>query len=481
TNSMPLRRKTKDGMPIQSDPLSAIETIAAMFPVIQLAAPTGKAAQRMGESIRKAADRIPDEKIRQHLSKLIPSTIHRLLGLYGDSPKPKRNHQSPIDADIVVIDEASMMDISQFARLIDALSPDCRLILLGDRHQLASVQAGCVMADICNAFTPNMFSAGFVKTVNNAILKPENRITNTGDGARLSPVVELQYSYRFQDCKPIGVVSKAVNSGSADDAIATLSAPQTDDEYCRLSPYPGANEMAEMVLNEYRPLFEEQSNPEQALAQLERFMVLTVLNEGPFGREGINEQVYRSYGGIPPVRPIKITENSISHQLFNGDMGVIIRATSEDGETVERAWFPSIAGNENAGTGDRDGSVQGTGSESRQLRVGALPSGTAPRQLRVGALPSGTPPRQFLVGALPAFVDAFAITIHNSQGSEFEKVAIVMPSRDTQILTRELLYTGITRAKKRAVIYGAEELVRAAVSRKIDRHSGLTERLNACD
>ncbi|HLP17978.1 MAG TPA: AAA family ATPase, partial [Bacteroidota bacterium] len=103
-NLMTVRRKTKDGMPIQSDPLPAIETIDAMFPVIQLAAPTGKAAQRMGESIRRAADRIPDEKIRLHLSKIIPSTIHRLLGLYGDSPKPKRNHQSPIDADIVVID-----------------------------------------------------------------------------------------------------------------------------------------------------------------------------------------------------------------------------------------------------------------------------------------------------------------------------------------------------------------------------------------
>jgi exodeoxyribonuclease V alpha subunit len=360
------------------------------------------------------------------------------------------------------------MDISQFARIIDALPVNSRLILLGDRHQLASVQAGCVMADICNAFSTNQFSKAFAKCVNQAIIKPENRIQPSDADAALSPVVELQYSYRFQDCKPIGVVSKAVNSGSAEDTISKLSALQPEDEYCRLTPYPGQTEMADLILKKYQPLFDvllpdkaqklsdqpsvpgkfrtapdTRSIPEKALAELQNFMVLTVLNEGPYGREGINQQVYRSYGTTPPVRPIKITENSISHNLFNGDMGVIIREKTADGETIERAWFPFMSDGETA----------------------------------VSDVKADRGPRQFLVGALPAFVDAFAITIHNSQGSEFDQVAVVLPFRDMQLLTRELLYTGITRAKTKAVIYGAEDLVKAAVGREIDRHSGLEARI----
>jgi exodeoxyribonuclease V alpha subunit len=412
------------------------------FPVIRLAAPTGKAAQRMGESIRAAALNIPDHDIKEHLLRLIPSTIHTLLGLHGDSPKPKRNHETPIDASIVVIDEASMMDITLFARLIDALPDNARLILLGDRYQLASVQAGCVMADICDTLLPNSFSGAFATCVNRAITRKENHITADRSARPLTPVVELQYSYRFKAGMPIAEVSGAVNQGDADRSIASLTAVQREEDSCRLRPYPGEKELAELIVKEYAPLFAA-TTPEAALKQMEKFMVLTVLNDGRFGRTGINQAVYRAYGSVPRVRPIKITENSPQHKLFNGDMGVIIRTKDDEGTVMERAWFPSVSDGKSASPETADAAA----------------------------------PRPFLVGALPAYVDALAITIHNSQGSEFEKVAIVLPEKDMSILTREILYTSITRAKKIAVLYGTEQIIKDAVAKKITRHSGLAARL----
>jgi exodeoxyribonuclease V alpha subunit len=396
------------------------------MPLIELAAPTGKAAQRMVESIRDVAAQIPQENIAGHLATLIPKTLHRLLGLNGISPKPARNQDSPIEADVVVVDEASMMDITIFSRLVDALPANARLILLGDRFQLASIEAGCVMADICDAFAPNAFAPNFVSTVNGAIKLPKNHIGKSKGAGSYSPVVELQYSYRFQEGEAIGVVSRAVNNGSPEKTISALAAKHLGQSTCRLVPHPGDSEMLSLVHEGFMPLLNAQ-DPEDALEQLGKFMVLTAVNEGRFGREGINQQLIRILKGIVPVRPIKVTENSIRQTLFNGDMGVIMQSAGPDGTVAERAWFPG---------------------------------------------PDGTP-RPFLIGALPAHVDAFAITIHNSQGSEFEKVFIVLPEKDTPLVTRELLYTAVTRARKEAIIVGTEAIVNAAVERQIVRHSGL--------
>jgi exodeoxyribonuclease V alpha subunit len=400
------------------------------MPVIELAAPTGKAAQRMAESIRTVAAQVPQEKISAHLAALIPKTLHRLLGLNGISPKPARNQESPIEADVVVVDEASMMDITIFSRLVDALPKNARLVLLGDRFQLASIEAGCVMADVCDAFAPNRFSPEFVSIINKVIKSPKNHIAKSKQAGPFSPVVELQYSYRFQEGEAIGVVSRAVNGSSAGNALAALATKYTGQSTCRLESYPGDAAMISLVHEGFRPLLNSK-DPAEALEHLGSFMVLTALNEGRFGREGINQQLVRMLGGVPPVRPIKITENSIRQTLFNGDMGVIMRSAGPDGSVAERAWFPG---------------------------------------------PDGTP-RAFLIGALPAHVDAFAITIHNSQGSEFDKVIIVLPEKDTPLMTRELLYTAVTRARKDALLYGTETIVKAAVERKIVRHSGLASHL----
>lgn len=396
------------------------------MPIIELAAPTGKAAQRMAETIRDVADHIPQKKIADHLSTLIPKTLHRLLGFNGISPKPARNQESPIEADVVVVDEASMMDITMFSRLVDALPANAGLILLGDRFQLASIEAGCVMADVCDAFAPNTFAPDFVSVVNKVIKSPKNHIGKSKGTGSFSPVVELQYSYRFQEGEAIGVVSRAVNSGSAESTIAALSSKHTGQSTCRLFPHPGDAEMISLVHEGFKPLLNSK-DPDDALEQLGHFMVLTAVNEGRFGREGINQQLIRTLGGTVPVRPIKITENSIRQTLFNGDMGVIMRSSGADGAVAERAWFPG---------------------------------------------PEGTP-RAFLIGALPAHVDAFAITIHNSQGSEFDKVFILLPEKDTPLMTRELLYTAVTRARREALIFGTETIVKAAVERRTVRHSGL--------
>jgi exodeoxyribonuclease V alpha subunit len=396
------------------------------MPAIELAAPTGKAAQRMAESIRSVAAQIPQEKIAAHLAALIPKTLHRLLGLNGISPKPARNEEFPIEADVVVVDEASMMDITIFSRLVDALPDNARLVLLGDRFQLASIEAGCVMADVCDAFAPNLFAPEFVTVVNKAIKSSKNSIAKPTRTGSFSPVVELQYSYRFQEGEAIGVVSRAINSGSAENTLTALSSKHTGKSTCILVPHPGDAEMISLVHEGFKALLNA-NDPADALNQLGNFMVLTAVNEGRFGREGINQQLIRVLGGVVPVRPIKITENSIRQTLFNGDMGVIMRSTGPDGTVAERAWFPG---------------------------------------------PDGTP-RAFLIGALPAHVDAFAITIHNSQGSEFEKIFIVLPEKDTPLMTRELLYTAVTRARKDALIFGTEPIVKAAVERRIVRHSGL--------
>jgi len=302
------------------------------------------------------------------------------------------------------------------------------------------------MADICNAYSPNIFTQEFAGIVNGVIADPKNHLPASPSVSMLSPLVELQYSYRFEGGKPIGIVSSLMNSGLAEQSLSALTANQSSDHYCRLSDYPGDAALAAVLLEGYGKLFNAQT-PEEALTRVGDFMVLTALNESRFGREGINKLVYRSYGSVPPVRPIKITENSPQHRLFNGDIGVIRRTKNSDGKMIEHAWFPAVSDDESE-------------SSDKKRTV-----------------------RSFLVGMLPSFVDAFAITIHNSQGSEFEKVITILPERDTQLLTRELLYTAVTRAKTQLQIYGSSDIITQAIKRKTLRHSGLEDRIknSHCD
>jgi exodeoxyribonuclease V alpha subunit len=415
-------------------------SLGESLPVIRLAAPTGKAAQRMQQSLGNAVREMSDTAIRAHLTLLKPTTVHRLIET-GFSPRPKRNKENPIDADVVVIDEASMIDITMFQRLMDALAPETRLILLGDSYQLASVEAGSVLRDISNAYSKNAFSSDCAAVVNKVLEGLGHQSRLKGDGEPLSPFVELDYSYRFKETEAIGTVSNAIKNGSPVDVIVLLNGEQKGISSCRLTGHPGDETLIGIITERYSPLLAE-TDPGQALKLLDNFMVLTALNEGRFGREGINTMVKKKFGSALAVRPIKITENSPQHVLFNGDMGVIMSTADSSGIMQEFAWFPD----------NEETMLEQTGSEQKV--------------------------RKYLVAALPGYVDAFAITIHNSQGSEFDSVMIILPEKkDNPLMTRELLYTAVTRAKKKAEIIGTEEVVKKSVELKITRQSGLEGRI----
>ncbi|MFZ4622311.1 MAG: exodeoxyribonuclease V subunit alpha [Bacteroidota bacterium] len=411
------------------------------LPIIRLSAPTGKAAQRMAESIRNSPDlKKADPVIHAHISALAPTTLHRLLGISGYGPKPRYNDERTLDADIVVVDESSMMDVTLFTRLLDALSAKTKLILLGDRHQLSSVDAGSVMADICNAFVPNSFTMEYADAVNKIMNIKENNVFSNQQTSSLSPLVELQHSFRFEGKKPIGLAGNFIKRGSVDETVDILRNEQSGEHRCTLSAHPGEEAITRMILERYSGLFAA-PDPRTAIERLGSFMVLTAVNEGMYGRVGINRSIRRALGSKITVRPIKITENDYQTKLFNGDMGVIMQADDGSGNVNEYAFFPGET-NEADGT---EGSLSGI--------------------------------RKFLTGMLPPHQDAFAITIHNSQGSEFDTVMIILPERENPLLTRELLYTAVTRAKKSADIFGKEDILKRTVEQQVIRYSGLEDRI----
>lgn len=377
---------------------------------IALAAPTGKAAARLTESLRAAKDKfgsaLPDDA----------TTIHRLLGAIPDSPYFRHNAERPLLADVVIIDEASMVDLALMAKLVDAVPIASRLILLGDRDQLASVEAGNVLSDICHAAQ----SAG-----NNTPLR--------------KAVVELRRNYRFAETGGIFTLSNAVNAGDTEAATAVLLAPASDEITRHPLPPPEAllERLRERIVTSFRACLEE-SNPAAALAQLQQFRILCALRHGPFGVENLNavaEEILADAGLLVPFptwyrgRPVMITRNDYNLQLFNGDSGII------------------------------------------------LPDPEAGAELRAFFLSAEGKLRRFLPSRLPRHETAFALTVHKSQGSEFDRLLLILPSKDSPVLTRELLYTAITRARTGAEIWCADEVFRAAVLRRTRRTSGLRDAL----
>jgi exodeoxyribonuclease V alpha subunit len=370
---------------------------------IELAAPTGKAAARLTESIR-AIDQT-----------LEAATIHRLLGYLPDSPNFRHDAENPLSADVVIVDEASMIDLALMAKLVTAVRPEARLILLGDRDQLASVEAGSVLADICAA----------------AEAAPPN------DPLR-EVVVALEKNYRFAPTGGIYRTSSAVNAGDADTAIAALQ-ENTGNE-ARWQPLPEvarlADALREQVVRAFQPVLVA-NDPIEALTQLQRFRILCALRHGPFGVENLNaiaEEILAQdglltprHGGFYRGQPLTIAENNYSLGLFNGDTGIIL----PDSDDTLRAYFLSGEG---------------------KLR-------------------------RFLPSRLPRHETAFAMTVHKSQGSEFERVLLLLPRNDSPLLTRELLYTGLTRARRGVEIWATEPVLRAAIGRQVARVSGLRDAL----
>ncbi len=411
-------------------------------PRVQLLAPTGKAAARLVESIRRAKGWLDcTESVRAAIVEEA-STLHRALGVAPESrTRVRHDAANPLHADVVIVDEASMVDVALMRRLVEAVPSQARLVLLGDRDQLASVEAGAVLGDICGS-TPLAYSTALRQRVWDAFgeeLPDGERQGRPGIGDH---VVQLTDSHRFGTHSGIGSLARAIQRGRAEDALALLHAPSAEDVGFVFQASEGGigRALRRAVVEGFRP-FLRARNPSDALGLLECFRVLAAHRRGPSGIESLNQEIERALvaAGLLPKgagqssrwyrgRPVMITENDHALHLFNGDIGAI--------------WSPTATGRE---------------------RVYFAAGGAALRELA----PSRLPPHE----------TAFAMSVHKSQGSEVDEVAVVLPDARSPLLTRELLYTAVTRARRRVTLFGTEAALRAAIGRRVERASGLRDRL----
>ncbi|MFZ0451354.1 MAG: exodeoxyribonuclease V subunit alpha [Desulfatiglandaceae bacterium] len=405
-------------------------------PKIALAAPTGKAAQRLGEAIRLASENLPlDGAVRQRIP-MDASTLHRLLGTLSGSPYFRHNAGNPLGVDVVIVDEASMVDLPLMSKLVQALPVHGRLILLGDQDQLASVESGAVLGDLCDRGRYHGHSAPFCtrcETLTGQVIPQEAGL------AIQDSLVRLETNYRFGSKSGIGVLSKAINLGDGEGSLSILKEGRHSDiRWVRLPELPDlARTMRKTILSGFGPYLKAE-NPEEAFPRFEAFQVLCALRKGPFGVVAVNrlveqilteEHLIRPEGPWYAGRPIMITRNDYNLGLFNGDVGLILPDPESGGDL--RAFF---------------------------------------------VLPDGTP-RKMHPLSLPEHETVFAMTVHKAQGSEFENVLLLLPDRLSPVLSRELIYTGLTRARKRIEVWGREEVFVEGVKRRIERSSGLREAL----
>ena len=408
---------------------------------ILLAAPTGKAAARLAEAITSAKNGLdcPAEILAA-----IPTeafTIHRLLKPIPDSPYFRQHAENPLDADVVVVDEASMVDLALMSKLMAAVPVDSRLILIGDKDQLASVEAGSVLGDICDRNRPHGFSARLRQIWESLALEPLEALPDEhppGSGLQDS-IVMLKTSYRFAPDSAISALSDSVNRGDVESTMALLKNPGLGVEWQEIqSPQELFRRIAPQLLRGYADCLACKL-PAQALAQLKRFKILCAVNAGPLGVKAVNhlaEQVLAAEGLVRPNhewypgRPVLVTRNDYRLGLFNGDLGIAL-ADPESGPEDIYVYFP----------GDLD-------------HV-----------------------RRFHPSRLPEHETVYAMTVHKSQGSEFQEVVLILPDKDYPLLTRELLYTAITRTREKISIWAPENVVRATVNRRIQRTSGLRDML----
>jgi exodeoxyribonuclease V alpha subunit len=397
-----------------------------------LAAPTGKAAARMQEVIRAAKQALPVEAPIRDAIPEEAATIHRLLG-WQPAGGFRHGRDNPLALDVLVVDEASMVDLGLMAKLLLALPPSARLVLVGDRDQLASVAAGAVLGDIC-AGTPGC-SARFRARLRAAT--GDDPGGGTAGPAIRDAVVLLTESYRFAAGSGIGQAARLVNGGDGAGARAVLTSPDFPEVGWRTvdSPRKLAHALGETVPAAFG---ESCATPEAALATFDRLRILCARRGGPFGVEAVNriaEDRLRAAGCLPrlgrwyPGRPVLVTANDYHLRLFNGDLGV------------------------------------------------ALPDPEGAGGLRVVCRGSKNELRRFAPARLPAHETAYATTVHRSQGTEAERVVLILPSTPSPVLTRELLYTALTRARAQVEVWGTAGVFDAGVEQRIARSSGLRDAL----
>jgi len=474
--------------------LALLLELAGQQPIqIAVAAPTGKAAARVQEEIRKAKLQLAcSDAIKAQLPERA-TTIHRLLGANRDATSFRFNRANPLPFDLVAIDEAGMVDLALMARLVDALAPNAKLILLGDKDQLASVEPGAVLGDIC---------AGVAERAINSVRKEPGASGACIEPATTQPplagcIVQLQKNYRFGPNSQIYRLSCAINAGNAPDALKILrEQKRLNDSGVTWTQLPGLGELKtvlrQTLLTGFADYFGAQT-PADALNALAKFRVLCALRDGPYGVIHINrlaEQIFQEAGLVTLTvpfyvhRPIMITRNDYNLQLFNGDTGAILlsRGNVDSSDTVAGAKSepsgavgrPQDARN---ATGPQPGVLAAPGAAAPEGVMHRLivPAGEAGVRAFFASADGGA--RAVLPARLPEHETAYAITVHKSQGSEFERVLVILPDRDVPLLTRELLYTAITRARKSVEIWAPEPVLVAAIQRRTTRSSGLRDAL----
>ncbi|MFZ1639962.1 MAG: exodeoxyribonuclease V subunit alpha [Candidatus Contendobacter sp.] len=407
---------------------------------IALAAPTGKAAARLQEAIRAAKPALGLEPERLAQIPEEASTLHRLLGARPDSAYFRHDRDNPLPVDVLVVDEVSMVGLALMAKTVDALPPAARLILLGDKDQLASVEAGAVLGDLC--FGGGRFSPEFRARLAALTGEPLPR-GRTVPSPLADAIVLLRHSYRFGSASGIGALARAVNGGKSAEAVALLvGSPHEDIAWRTLAdPAELPEQLAEPVGEGFAPYLRaarEGAGPAEVFECFNQFRVLSALRNGPFGVEALNrlcEAALRDRGLIQTRqdwylgRPVMIVRNDYNLRLFNGDIGI------------------------------------------------TLPDPEEPERMRVFFLGSDGALRSFAPARLPEHETVYAMTVHKSQGSEFDRVRVVTPNEPSPVLSRELVYTALTRAKLHAAFHGLPEVFAGAVERRLRRSSGLRDRL----
>ena len=441
--------------------------------VIRLAAPTGKAAARLRQSILRAIHQLPAERANDvSVRDAIPhdvTTLHRLLGTRPDSRLFRHDARHPLPLDVLVIDEASMVDLDMMAATLQALPPRARLVLLGDKDQLASVEAGSVLGELCRRAAAGHYRpelAQWLNALTGQSLPPE---LIDPEGQPLDQhIIMLRHSHRFGPDSGIGQLAAAVNAGDVRAIEDVLSQGHEDLIEHRLSSVEDS-ELENVVLGSphsaagpqglarylqtirtERPELDADSAEwnQWALRVLEshgRFQLLCALRNGPCGVSGLNrriESLLQRHRLIDPGsawyagRPVIVTRNDYALGLMNGDVGITLPFPSRNADTGERQW---------------------------SLRV-AFPTHH-----------DAAPIQWVLPSRLTAAETVYALTVHKSQGSEFDHCALLLPPERSSMITRELIYTGITRAKSwfSIISVGHHRLLQEAAQHTVQRSGGL--------
>ncbi len=436
---------------------------------IRLVAPTGKAAARLSESIKASKARLSNELAAYgdivDISQLaqVPeeaATLHRLLGVIPNSHQFRHHSDNPLRLDLLVIDEASMVDLPMMYKLLDALPDHARLILLGDQDQLASVEAGAVLADICAGLKQSDHSWQMRYSQSKAELL--SQLTQTPLDSFIDPqastnehhlgdsLVMLMHSHRFKGDAGIGLLASAVNHSNT---VAVQQVWQQGyqelkwiDHKLTQQGNSGLNELLAFSVAQYRHYLEaiatNQHSPMEIIERYNHYRILCAMRSGEYGVDGINNTVTAALAAAKLImpnsefyagRPVIIQSNDYNLGLFNGDIGVIL--SDELHQQRLMAYF-----------------VQADGT---LLKV--------------------------LPARLPQHDTCYAMTVHKSQGSEFTNVSLVMPPKPSvaqrQLLTKELIYTAITRAKLHFSCLGSVMVFEQACNHATQRASGLAKRL----